>query len=188
MIYEVKIIAIELCECGYEGNLIIDLDGKLFKVYYQMPDNFIEEYLLDKFEWTQESSFVYKIIENNNCNMLIDLWLVYGHCKLTNDKNKQLPIDVNKCGGLCRGKIVSISQDREVRIDCGILIDVDDEEELSNNYITGEYVEVNGTYQIYFPNTEYNRYYPEAVEDSSGIDYNFVLRNRDFNKRPNSED
>ena len=34
----------------------------------------------------------------------------------------------------------------------------------------------------------FNRYYPEAVEDSSGIDYNFVLRNRDFNKRPNSED
>lgn len=34
----------------------------------------------------------------------------------------------------------------------------------------------------------FNKYYPETVEDSRGIDYNFVLRNRDFNKRPNTEE
>lgn len=157
MIYEVKIAEIELCECGNEGNLIINLEGKIFKVYYQMPDNFIEEYVLNKFEWIQESSFVYKIKQSSNFKILIDLWLAYGHCKLTKNKSKLLPIDVNKCGGLCRGEIVSISQDREVRIDCGILIDIDNEEELNNNYIIGEYVEVSGTYQVYFPNTEYGR-------------------------------
>ena len=33
-----------------------------------------------------------------------------------------------------------------------------------------------------------DRYYPETIEDSSEIDYNFVLRNRDFNERPNLKD
>lgn len=157
MIYEVKIRGIELCGCGDEGDLIIQLNGKLFKVYYQMPDNFIKEYLLNKLEWKQESSLVYKIKDSNNCNILIDLWLVYGHCKLTENKNKLFPIDINKCGGLCRGEIISITQDSEVRMDCGIFIDVDNEEDLNTRYKIGKYIEVSGTYQIYFPNTKYER-------------------------------
>lgn len=31
-----------------------------------------------------------------------------------------------------------------------------------------------------------DRYYPDTIKDKSDIDYNFVLRNRDFNKRRNS--
>jgi hypothetical protein len=157
MIYEVKIKEIELCGCGNEGDLKIELNGNLFKVYYQIPDYFIKEYLLNKLDWKQESSLVYKIKDSDNCNILVDLWLVYGHCKLTENKNKLLPIDVNKCGSLCRGEIISITQDSEVTIDCGICIDVDNEEALDSKYKIGEYVEVSGTYQIYFPNTEYDR-------------------------------
>jgi hypothetical protein len=33
-----------------------------------------------------------------------------------------------------------------------------------------------------------DRYYPDTIENNSGIDYNFVLRNRNFNKKPNSDD
>ncbi|NOW83971.1 hypothetical protein B0H39_001852 [Clostridium beijerinckii] len=157
MIYEVKIREVEPCGCGDEGDLIAELNGKLFKVYYQMPHDFIKEYLLNKLVWEQEDSFVYKIKDSDNCNILINLWLVYGHCKLTENKNKLFQIDLNKCGGLCRGEIISITQDSQVRIDCGIFIDVDNEEDLNSEYKIGAYVEVRGTYQIYFPNTEYDR-------------------------------
>lgn len=33
-----------------------------------------------------------------------------------------------------------------------------------------------------------DRYYPDTIEDNSGVDYQFVLPNREFNKRPNSQD
>jgi hypothetical protein len=33
-----------------------------------------------------------------------------------------------------------------------------------------------------------DRYYPDTIENNSGLDYNFVLRNRNFNKKPNSDD
>ena len=33
-----------------------------------------------------------------------------------------------------------------------------------------------------------DRYYPDTIENNSGVDYNFVLRNRNFNKKPNSDD
>lgn len=157
MIYEVKIREIELCGCGNEGNMVIELNGNLFKVYYQMPNYFIEEYLLNKLDWDQEDSLVYKIKGSDNCKMLIDLWLVYGYCKLTENKNKLFPIDINKCGGLCKGEIISINQNNELRMDCGILIDVDNEKELNDKYKIGDHVEVTGTYQIYLPNTEYDR-------------------------------
>lgn len=159
MIHEVIIREIELCSCGDEGDITVELNGSLFKVYYQMPDYFIKENILSKFHYIQTDIWgrKYKINEIDNCNMLIDLWLVYGHCKLTENKNKLLPIDTIKSGGLCRGEIITLNQDNEVRIDCGILIDVDDEEELNNEYKIGRFVEVSGTFQIYFPNTEYDR-------------------------------
>jgi hypothetical protein len=31
-----------------------------------------------------------------------------------------------------------------------------------------------------------DKYYPDTIEDNNGLDYNCVLRNRDFNKGPNS--
>lgn len=33
-----------------------------------------------------------------------------------------------------------------------------------------------------------DRYYSDTIENDSGIEYNFILRNRDFNKRPNSQE
>ncbi|MBZ9685955.1 DUF4288 domain-containing protein [Clostridium estertheticum] len=33
-----------------------------------------------------------------------------------------------------------------------------------------------------------DRYYPDTIEDNSGLDCNFVLRNRNFNKKPNFDD
>lgn len=32
-----------------------------------------------------------------------------------------------------------------------------------------------------------DRYCPETIRDDDGDDYNFILRNKDFNKRPNSD-
>jgi len=31
-----------------------------------------------------------------------------------------------------------------------------------------------------------DRYYPETIKSDDGLDYNFILRNQEFNKRPNS--
>jgi hypothetical protein len=38
--------------------------------------------------------------------------------------------------------------------------------------------------------TEYflDRYYPDTIEQSDDIDFNYILRDKDFNKRPNSRD
>jgi hypothetical protein len=33
-----------------------------------------------------------------------------------------------------------------------------------------------------------DRYYPDTIENNSGLDYNFILRNRNFNMKPNSDD
>lgn len=89
--------------------------------------------------------------------MIIDLWLVYGHWKITKNRDKQFPTDIKICGGLCRGEIISTFEDRAIRIDCGIVIDVDNELDLNEDYGIGEFVEVSGTYQIYLPNTDYDR-------------------------------
>lgn len=53
MIYEVKIKEIELCGCEVEGDMIIELNKGLFRVYYQLPDSFVKENLLNVMEWEQ---------------------------------------------------------------------------------------------------------------------------------------
>jgi hypothetical protein len=155
--HNVKIIKIELCGCGAEGNMIIRLNEVLYKVYYQMPDDYIEEFFIKKSNWIQESSRVYNINENESCNTLIDLWLVYGDCKIIDNKIKHLPSDLHSCGGRCKGEIVNISKDGTLRIDCGILIDVDIEFGIPEKCDIGEYVEISGTYQAYLPNTDFER-------------------------------
>lgn len=157
MIYNVKIVKVELCGCGSEGDMIISLNDILYRVYYQMPDDYIKDSILKKANWLQESERVFKITENSTFNALIDLWLVYGHCKLTSNKIKNKPSDLNICGGICRGDILNISSGNELQIDCGIQIDVDNESEISEEFKIGDYIEVSGTFQIYMPHTDFER-------------------------------
>jgi len=157
MIYKTRIKEIVLCGCGYEGYMIIELCKNLLKVYYQANDSFIEEYIIRNVDIVSRNSLQYKFFNNDKAIFPLDLWLVYGKCKKLNTCDREYPISINECGGKIKGEIVSLINKDEIRVDCGIIIDVDNELSI-DGLIKGDFIETAGTYQVYFPETEFSKY------------------------------
>lgn len=156
MIYKVKIKEISLCGCGNEGNMLIEFGNNSLMVYYQAPDAFIKEYIIQKTNNIKKNPLEF-ILSDDKALFPIDLWLVYRECRKLNSIEKEFPKNLNVSGGTIKGEIVSLSTENEIRIDCGIIIDIDNESNTPNLLSKGDYVEVAGTYQVYFPRTEYCR-------------------------------
>lgn len=155
MEYNAKVKEVYLCGCGNEGNMLVQIGNKLLKVYYQAPDAFIEEYLIKKANMIPQTSLEFGLPDKSNVSFSIDLWLVYGECKRMNDKIKKYPSSLKVCGGIISGEVISVYNENEFRIDCGIFLDVDNESDVHNWLTIGDYVEVTGTYQVYFPETDF---------------------------------
>jgi len=153
MIYTVKIKEVNLCGCGVEGDMVIELLSNTFKVYYQAPDSFIQEFILNRNNFIKESDLKYTGVDNE-CIISVDLWLVYGKVKKVNKSERKFSNSCRVGGGLLKGDVISIFNDGDLRINCGIVIDITDDSG-SVNAIEGDFVEIEGTYQVYFPETEF---------------------------------
>lgn len=135
MIYTVKIEAIDAWD--YEGTLIIVLNGKKHRVSYQAPSEFATRYLCI------------------NGEVQIDLWLVYGSVKKVEVQRYTLPADTKIVGGTISGKVIGVIPPWVLRVDCGLTIDVFNRIPIGEVRV-GDYIETRGTYQVYFPNTEWS--------------------------------
>jgi len=83
--------------------------------------------------------------------ILIDLWLYDGILKRTNLRVK----NVDQVNHKIDGEVVFIKSEREIRVDCGILVDIKNEEIVKGIEI-GDYIKTHGTFQVFFPNTEFS--------------------------------
>lgn len=151
MIYNAIIDRVLLCGCGEEGDLLINIDGTKLRVYYQAPDDFIMEYLVECSPHAKHSVVDYEILDKSR-TIPIDIWLVYGKPEISEIKVKKYPADISVCGGSLFGEVVEILQNGDFRLDCGISIDIRNSKE-ANRFSIGEFVEVRGTYQVCFPDT-----------------------------------
>jgi hypothetical protein len=138
MFYNAIIKKMELCECACEGSMIIKFNNTEISTYFQVDASFYD-LLRDKEE-----------IE-------VDLWLVYGTPRRIEKEECFLPSNIDVNGGIFKGKIVSILSNTEFRIDCGILIDIDSEKAMMDDFQVGDFIAISGTYQVFFPGTIYER-------------------------------
>lgn len=154
MIYNAIVEKVCLCGCGDEGDLYIDIDGVKLRVYYQAPDEFILDYLVEGRAHVKTNALTYELIEKSK-PIQLDLWLVYGHFTVNESKIKRFPTDLSVCGGNVSGEVVKMLEDDNYRLDCGIFIDVKEEKSIEG-LIVGDFIEVRGTYQVCFPETEWD--------------------------------
>jgi hypothetical protein len=141
IIYKVIIRDSELCDCENEGDLTVQINKYTLKTYFQADADFYEKHIL----------------KGRDKEMNIDLWLVYGLPKKIDKEEKTYPSDTRKGGGTFRGRVISIMNEDEFRLDCGLYIDVDSEIQLDRKIKVGDYIEITGTYQVFFPETKYER-------------------------------
>jgi len=136
MKYEVKVLNLKMYE--YEGNALLNIENYKVLVAYQAPLEFIKQHI------------------NIREKIYVDFWLLYGNAKKVNSNQKIMATNVNIAGGKIAGEIVSLFSPYEFRIDCGVLIDIENDNAIKDINI-GDYIEIEGTYQIYFPNTMWER-------------------------------
>lgn len=137
MIYEAKVVKIKYME-DYEGSIHININNILLFVCYLAPYDFVKEYLCI------------------NTTIPIDFWLFYGTAKKNNIPLKYFPDNLAIAGGIIKGQITKVFSSHEFRIDCGPL-EIDILNETSIELSVGEYIEIEGTYQIFFPGTDYTK-------------------------------
>jgi hypothetical protein len=82
---------------------------------------------------------------------LIDLWLFDGTLKKVELKTKTF----NQDSGKIIGEVMLIHSKDKLRVDCGFQIDIMNEKPIED-IIVGDYIATEGTFQVFFPNTEYS--------------------------------
>lgn len=136
MIYKSKIHSINADE--YEGFLLIEINNIKMLTYYQAPLDFMKK----------------KITLFNE--MYIDIWLLDGYGQKVDKKDLSFYTMPQKVEGNILGKVISVFTENEYRLDCGpLLMDVEDEENI--NLKRNEYIYIEGIFQIYFPNSDFDR-------------------------------
>jgi hypothetical protein len=141
IIYKVKIENSALCECENEGDLIIRLNERILRAYFQTDKDFYDNYILP----------------SKNKEIEVDLWLVYGTPRKIDLLEMNYPIGTQKAGGTYRGIITNIINEEEFILDCGLKIDVSSEIKLTSEFKVGEFIEITGTYQAFFPKTKFSK-------------------------------
>lgn len=136
-----------LC-CGYEGEMLLDINGIQFRVYYQDNDEYIESNILGPgykasksgmiLKWDERSGYGLKKIE-------VDLSLIYGKLKKITENKKELGISKQSAGAKIKGQVISVISPEELRVDCGLLtIDIKNEGNIKD-VVTGDFIETEGT-------------------------------------------
>jgi len=86
-----------------------------------------------------------------NVQELIDLWLFDGTLK----KVKSMTKTFDQNSREITGEVMIIHSKDKIRVDCGFLIDIMNEKPIEDINV-GDYIETKGTFQVFFPNTEYS--------------------------------
>lgn len=136
MKYEVNLLNYKMYE--YEGTALLGIGNHQMLVAYQAPFEFMKQHF------------------NTRDKIWVDLWFLYGKAKKINNNHKIMVTDLKIAGGKITGEIVFQFSPYEFRLDCGILIDIENDESIEGINI-GDYIETEGTYQIYFPDTVWKR-------------------------------
>lgn len=122
----------------FEGTILLKWNDVKLRVCYNIPERYARELLYD------------------GENIIVDLWLLYGTIKKLDKNKKDFPKDSLICGGRLIGQVSKILSENELRLDCGWLIDICNEEPLYK-IASGDFVETVGTFHVYFPGTEWER-------------------------------
>lgn len=137
MLYEAKVLDINPNE--YEGCVFLEVRGERIKCSYMAPCDFAVTYL------------------KRSDKVVVDLWLSYAEDNLEVVRSTTMFFD-NKtmiAGGEIQGRIETILASRSLRINCGNLM-FDVAVRKTSPFKEAEYVKASGTYQVFFPNTEYS--------------------------------
>ncbi|MEA4883985.1 MAG: hypothetical protein VB144_10105 [Clostridia bacterium] len=122
----------------YEGLAVLSILGQDVLVSYQAPMEFALQKLTP------------------DAVIPVDLWHVYGKAVKIYAAHKAFPTPPDVAGGTIRGQIIDVMSPTEFRVDCGLLMDVENRTELKG-IAPGDFIEIRGTYQVYFPGTEWDR-------------------------------
>ena len=134
MTFEIVVNDIDMDE--HEGHLFFSIGSYNLRAYYFAPNEFIDDYV------------------KKHSKVKVDLWLVLSDITKICEKKRELTFKRN--GPIIKGKVVSILSSRELTVDCGIMIDIETEKLIE--YIDiGNYIQCDGSLQIYFLNSEWDR-------------------------------
>jgi len=135
--YFTKIVEHQSSE--YDGHFILKIDNQEIKAYYLAPELFVK-----------------KIHQENQGHFLVDLWMVIGCVKKTKIHKYSFFCDKEFSEGIIQGRILQCFSQNEFRVKSELEIDIE-VEKCEFELFAGDSVEVKGSYQIYFPNTEWAR-------------------------------
>lgn len=142
MKYNAVVKEIHPCGCTVEGDVLLDLNGLLFRCYYQMEEKYALKYFVE------------------DSNVSIDLWLRWGYAKKI-DTGKRI---MSKFPHVGReeviGSIEEIFNKKEFRLKSEIDIDVEIEQGSTDDFSEGDYLLIQGTYQAYTFKGLYDRFSP----------------------------
>ena len=122
----------------YEGLVVVSIQRRDTMALYQLPMEIAFEKLTP------------------GAVVLVDLWHVYGAAVRIDIAQRAFPTPPDVAGGTIRGQVVDVMSPTEFRVDCGLLIDVENRTELKG-VAAGDFIETRGTYQVYFPGTVWDR-------------------------------
>jgi hypothetical protein len=121
----------------YQGLMIIEIHGIDLLTIYQAPSAFAESNLIV------------------NKEIKVDLWFLDALVK-TGSQKKEFPTNISEAGGQLHGRVTKVLSDYEIEIDCGkLVLNIRNEKEIVGLNV-GDYIETRGSYQIFFPETEWS--------------------------------
>lgn len=132
-----------LAPIGFFENCIFNKDVNLKPIIKKV----YKKHLFKPIEF-KEKEFVTR---KTNEQKLIDLWLFDGTLKTTELKAKSF--DQNNKQII--GEVKFIYSEDKLQVDCGFLIDIKNETVIKDISV-GDFIETKGTFQVFFPNTEYS--------------------------------
>lgn len=137
MHYEATVVQVVFDDC--DGFITVRINGHRFQTYYRASVGFTES------------------VVRPSRTMAVDLWHVFGKARMADTERGVFPLDVRAPGGTIVGEVISVFSPREFRVDCGkLIIDVENRVPFQD-VCSGAYIETTGTYQVFFPGTEYSR-------------------------------
>ena len=140
MICKAIIKEVYKCPCGYEGDILLEINGEKNEFYYQANEDFADSFL----EIGKE--------------IKADIFAVYGDVESAENPETFYEISDGNIS-LC-GKIISKRGNGcFYNIDCGkIVIDIEDyDRKIEKSDIkVGDFIKYKGSIKVYFPETDYS--------------------------------
>ena len=140
MIYKAVIKEVYKCPCGYEGDILLEINGEKNEFYYQANEDFADSFL----EIGKE--------------IKADIFAVYGDVESA--ENPEIFCEISGENVSLCGKIVKKRGNGYFySIDCGkIVIDIEDYDRKIEklDIKIGDFIKYKGSLKVYFPETDYS--------------------------------